>query len=150
MAWLRCFVASSLLPLLAACASASGRGEALASATELRRLTAELQQAVQREDFAASQRLANAIDDAASKLTLGAGEPAFEVLDARWGTDTRWADVTDKARSLATPAGLAAWVDDRTWGDPAPRRKKTLVLVYLDHGAVRTSITYEDRAVTVP
>ncbi len=122
---------------------------------EFRRLCAALGAAADREDFREAERLAAKIgalsgDLARAVKDRGATEPAFAILDARWGADTRWTNVSDKARSLARPTGLAVVNDYQAWGDPAPGEKKTLVLVYRDHGALRTAVVYEDSEVRVP
>src|SRR5439155_1312136 len=77
-----------------------------------------------------------------------AAEPAsptgFQILQARFGTEGSWADVTDEVKKLVRGNKLTislgeTAIKDR-WPDPAVRKAKILILAYLADGRVHLGI----------
>jgi len=74
----------------------------------------------------------------------------FAVLAAQWGTGRRFADVTEKARALSTDTGLDVAVERKHFGDPFPHYLKSLVVVYLWHGEIRSATAPEHGRLRIP
>lgn len=78
-------------------------------------------------------------------LTSTATNPnaVLKILEARYGTDGHWADVTSILRNLITSESLITNVNYRVLGDPAPGRAKRLELSY-EFDGVTTKLTVPD------
>jgi hypothetical protein len=62
----------------------------------------------------------------------------FQIKKAKWGADTRWVDVTEKARALVDKRGvieLNLLRANPIFGDPAPRATKFFRIDYIFEGA---------------
>jgi alpha-L-rhamnosidase len=76
--------------------------------------------------------------------------PKVEVLRAVYGVlpDGPRADVTEKVRELVQGGLLRIPADNRSFGDPAPQRVKTLTVDYrVNGGDVRTSVAAENTSI---
>ena len=76
--------------------------------------------------------------------------PRFRIVTAMWGTGHRWANVTDKAREVATHVGLETTAKRHIWGDPYPHFIKSLVVTYELDGKTHSAAFREDRSVVLP
>lgn len=63
----------------------------------------------------------------------------FQLLQAEYGADLKWLDVTARLRSLVRGQGVAFRVDGETLTDPLPGIQKTLRIRYLFRGRVHTN-----------
>jgi len=77
-------------------------------------------------------------------------ERGFTVVAARWGTGSRFADVTERARALVTDGGLDVAVERAHFGDPFPHFRKSLVVVYAWRGEIRTATAPEHGRLRIP
>lgn len=74
----------------------------------------------------------------------------FAILAAQWGTGSRFADVTPKARALATSEGLDVQVERSHFGDPFPHYRKSLVVFYLWRGKLCSATAPEHGRLRIP
>jgi hypothetical protein len=73
------------------------------------------------------------------------------IVDARWGADTSWADVTGEVKKFAKRSSLAmALPRDLKVPDPAKDKAKTLVVVYKYRGKLFIYLKGDGKVATLP
>jgi hypothetical protein len=120
-------------------------------------LSTQLDGALQREDLETAMlisehlsRATAALDSARIVHPAGAGPQGIRVLAAQWGMGTRWRDVTERVEGYFGKAGIDVLVNHRSFGDPAPRWKKTLFVAYEKAGELKVKVVAEDRRLRLP
>ncbi len=88
--------------------------------------------------------------DAYHGTVAGVPDGEFAILAAQWGTGSRFTDVTEKARGLATDRGLDVQVERSHFGDPYPYHRKSLVVFYQWAGELRSATAPEHGRLRIP
>jgi hypothetical protein len=108
--------------------------------------------ALTKADPAETDRIAAEADEIVRGEAAAAGRRGFRLIEARYGMDDRWVDVTDQLRPLVRGNvlrfGLGTDVVFKT--DPAYGTLKRLIIVYSLDGNTGVSITGDKQRVELP
>jgi hypothetical protein len=74
----------------------------------------------------------------------------FAVLAARYGSEDKWADVTDAVRARVAEGRVECNVPDLKLADPFPNAQKAMAIAYSVDGKVGLSVITEARPISLP
>lgn len=88
--------------------------------------------------------------ESGSSKTVAISGSGFEVLAAHFGSDDRWADVTEAVSKRVADGRLQFAIQDAGFPDPAFGTRKSLAIVYALRGRVGLAVSVDGRGVDLP